>query len=1504
MLQFVLQVFIGPERDNTNFGALPELIGDGAPFFSVAYAAPTTGARVRYDGAADTGGAVSGEAVVLDILPFDRFNNLQDYIDAPMDQFTVNVTVNDLYVMQASLTLKTDSGTLPPTKFFRARFVPVEVGRYVVDVYLRNAGTGMEFEAVAGSKVLQVAAGSPVASQSSLSGLAVRAAAAGAVSSVRLQLRDASSNDVGAGGEPLRRRVLLEHLAPSTSSSAVRRLLAHDTNLSSPLPASTFPMVTAHLVPRILVDRVSATSVALAAEGMNYTTIVNVTAEYDDLERVYYLQYNATRTGKYELQVLVYGELITVLDYTSTTISAGTVYPPLCSAEGNGVGDGGRLSGGQPTEFIIRTVDVYGNRRSQGGVLFDALLQSATYRAVGELNRLNSTGWDADGRYFVRPSVPADNRDGTYTVTYTPRFTAFYVVQIVQAGQPLQGSPYLVDVTPAETDGTKCVVACLADFYCGLGTVRAGYRASIFIQARDADGNNKTDTLDNFFYSAVGQSGYSISAKARPMGSAYPGVYEVNFNSQSATTLALYVTFGDVDVLTTSIKVVAGNLDSATSTLGGTGFPVSTAGVPSELVVTARDTYGNRLTEGGSQVRMVLYATTTQVAEFEIGVIDNDDGTYTGLLQRSSSANYTVLASIDGLELQQKMLFVQAGTLVLQHTLVGGAGRHVNPGPYTAGELSNVTFLFRDNFFNSRLQGRDLALRDVSLTVYPLSERPGLDLEAVAANVSFVAGDDALDRGKYVLAFELSRAGVMRIELSLGGVRLFDPATGKPYQAVVLPARAFAANCVVFGAARDASLMDERTGFKLETFDRFGNPLAQDTASFRMVYTLAAGNTDTILSNGVRLMPQGVTYVGANVYEVHFVPPVFARVYSLSVAAYLVDQVGILQPVPGGEFVMSVYSEAGAASALASLVLDPLGAELALDAANSLGRAGSTTTFYVQARDANRVQTGVGSAGSPLERSWLTVDVAPQAQSVSVASTAVAGQFEVSLYVTRAGVYNVRLFGGGRLLGGNWPVGTIVVGEVLVRVVPAPSSALTALVTDLNPRAISGIASSFSVRSLDAYRNFQKYRPSVGADPYVGVLTQLNVANPISTTGVLTDNQDGTYLISYVLTRAGLYSLAVTLDMFALSGIPVNFTVNVVPGTVFPPACVIQPNTTELVSSVAGEAVNFTIVARDQYNNLNSADSVSFTLVAQGPLGAQNAYTTVRSNNDGTYTAQYTPLQMGVYRLSVIRTDGGMLIEPPWNSQVAPNVVDYTRTVVDGTGLSGGIAGSTLEITMALTDVHGNPVANQSNMMSIEILNANMTAIIQRPQAVDAGNGLIDSSFTLNDVGSYFLRIKVLSDEIDGSPFAIVMSPVHPPQMLSAQMTSSLTAIMITFDQPTNRGGLQGTASCARFLVNATLDLLGHEPVCTWITDRDFTMFLGSEPSVLEASLIMLKTGVVFNKRENSHGASGVLSLMMPSVLPNPVAILSAPSMVGLCDELLLDASASSGGGGRQLDFR
>lgn len=118
--------------------------------------------------------------------------------------------------------------------------------------------------------------------------------------------------------------------------------------------------------------------------------------------------------------------------------------------------------------------------------------------------------------------------------------------QVSRAGVLLTGSPHLLQVKADATDPTQTLVFCRPGVVCGLAEVQAGVRGSVFLQARDSQGNNKTDILDIFYYSVVGESGYSTSAQARALGSFAPGTYEMNFNSERATALTLIVTYSDV----------------------------------------------------------------------------------------------------------------------------------------------------------------------------------------------------------------------------------------------------------------------------------------------------------------------------------------------------------------------------------------------------------------------------------------------------------------------------------------------------------------------------------------------------------------------------------------------------------------------------------------------------------------------------------------------------------------------------------------------------------------------------------------------------------------------------------------------------------------------------------------------------------------------------------------------------------------------------------------------
>lgn len=221
-----------------------------------------------------------------------------------------------------------------------------------------------------------------------------------------------------------------------------------------------------------------------------------------------------------------------------------------------------------------------------------------------------------------------------------------------------------------------------------------------------------------------------------------------------------------------------------------------------------------------------------------------------------------------------------------------------------------------------------------------------------------------------------------------------------------------------------------------------------------------------------------------------------------------------------------------------------------------------------------------------------------------------------------------------------------------------------------------------------------------------------------------------------------------------------------------------------------------------------------------------------------------------------------------------------------------------------VSDFNGNRVPNTTDVVTMVLTDATTSASRLLP-LLEVGPGVLQTRYALSRTGAYTLAIRAAGEEVDGSPFAVTGAPTPPPQMVSAAFTDNLNAIRVAFDRATNRGGaLAAGSECANFFVAATVELLGTGPTCTWATDSQLVVFLGAEPGMQEADLVMLRTGVIVNQAQDSYAASGVLSVTLPAVVPAPRAILSGPSMVGVCDALTLDASASAGGGGRRLEFR
>ena len=79
---------------------------------------------------------------------------------------------------------------------------------------------------------------------------------------------------------------------------------------------------------------------------------------------------------------------------------------------------------------------------------------------------------------------------------------------------------------------------------------------------------------------------------------------------------------------------------------------------------------------------------------------------------------------------------------------------------------------------------------------------------------------------------------------------------------------------------------------------------------------------------------------------------------------------------------------------------------------------------------------------------------------------------------------------------------------------------------------------------------------------------------------------------------------------------------------------------------------------------------------------------------------------------------------------------------------------------------------------------------------------------------------------------------------------------------------------------------------------------MGSRASAAPGDALVFKPDAIRNKAENSFNVSGSVVITAPSSPVMPRAALSAATALGPCDGVTLDASASTGGGGRPLAYQ
>jgi hypothetical protein len=140
-----------------------------------------------------------------------------------------------------------------------------------------------------------------------------------------------------------------------------------------------------------------------------------------------------------------------------------------------------------------------------------------------------------------------------------------------------------------------------------------------------------------------------------------------------------------------------------------------------------------------------------------------------------------------------------------------------------------------------------------------------------------------------------------------------------------------------------------------------------------------------------------------------------------------------------------------------------------------------------------------------------------------------------------------------------------------------------------------------------------------------------------------------------------------------------------------------------------------------------------------------------------------------------------------------------------------------------------------------------------------------------------------------------------PPKIQSAYFTSAGGGAQITFDRFTNQGGYSGSFLCYKLLYGDAVDHFGTNAYCSWSSSTLLKVTFPSDATVLPGEYFWVKNKKVASAAPNStlFTTNATAKFLAKTTAVTPKVILTAPSVIGMCDDLLVDARLTTGSGGR-----
>lgn len=1169
----------------------------------------------------------------------------------------------------------------------------------------------------------------------------------------------------------------------------------------------------------------------------------------------------------------------TKLRTLGVTVGVGLISGPNCIASGDGVGTTGMpLFPGALTTFNIFAFDRLNN----------SIPQNLAYFEVKGENTNQS------GVILPRDGYPKYISGNSFQVQYIPLQAGIYNLFVRRANMDIVGSPYQIEVQVGPA-APNCILDDQSLHPCSVMSTK-----NITLWSRDAYGNIRA-TQQDVFHVFVTVDGFPYLAMEDIMVPLGGGAYGFSFPCLNDTFVQ--ITNDAVLVFSGKIYTTVGPADPTQTTLSLDDASIPAGQYGHGLIVT-RDFAGHQLRTGQQSLFISYGISEGQGSENgTMMVTDRGDGTYDLTYVILSAGIYQLQGTLNEYwPFYDGLLFVNPSS---PHT----AAMYFDPNGYVVGTAGVFQIQYFEEHLNNISDSAVLETSSLSLS-YMSWDCPARTARYSSATLGIQFNATT---GFYMVTFQPIMAGRVFVNLKVNGMEALNE-DGFPYSAQVEYLPPSPSTFDIWGPGIEiGGILGENSFFYVRNRDATGTILLGEP-----------GDVFDVVFN-----PQGVVpWMATSAYLNHG-----TTLFTYSLVNNASFSISVYY---GGQLVHNPYRVnlvckdiPGAVSVRHSAVLGPDSSELTTGVPLEFTVANPNTTvlFTIQCRDQDGMIITTPNPNYPTPNFTVTV----VGDGPPLASFQVINQLDgwwYQFYVplrTKSGDIHVQVQ--------SWENGALAdvknSGFTIYLAPGVSSPANTKIVRsslDLNSitKVVAGQTIEITVQPYDAYGNMQVYNLYV-PDVFSATLNLYPGGETIGPVAIGLDNGDNTYTLKLKATAAGSYNVTLFLNDKRFNTIPVAVVIS----ELWLSSLLIVDSVDPMQVDVASTLL---LQATDLYQN-PIFDAGDVYCVFQHNVSYERYNTMVVASNDtvGQFWVYYTPIKSGHYHIivgdAVSRNvaSGVTLMEiDVWPGPVS---IDLTTTSIPYQVFQ---AGQMATIYIIAMDAKSNPnyatpivrISDHTGEMDAQVTSPCPPVIVSAygsSPLCQPINPMYTSYATFSPTSYGKMNITIEWDEATKMTYSEV--PVQPgtkPLPLTAKLSQNLGSIVVKFDIPTDAGYLSfgsiisahtsGWQRCNNTLDSSFMEKIGVNPNCAFQDATTLTIQLGFNATIRAMDSgagdnISIANGI-YNQGDTSMAISGWVPLGITDSCPPPVAQLIGPQITSVCDDLVLDASSSSGAAGRPMTYK